>query len=240
MSPFSEMVLSEASANGATRHIYTFSDGSVENIALYQGGADKTTKVAIPKGAEILDFEVTLSGASSTGWSQVTTDTYEEWMDGESNNVDSRSSDLTLGFGSSDSEMNAHGMSEAELPGSTAWLDNGSYAVRQPHTSNSTETRFSNQVRLNSNNLMAQGQGAVLRNHDWLFLSTFTGTNFDKVVNRMHPNNASKDITIDLQQGTCTLPQDPTSTFYKGYGFKDWTITDDEILYGIFTTYRYF
>lgn len=117
MSPFSEMVLSDASANGATRHIYTFSDGSVENIALYQGGADKTTKVAIPKGAEILDFEVTLSGASSTGWSQVSTDTYEEWMDGETNNVDARSSDLTLGFGNSDSEMNSHGMSEAELPG---------------------------------------------------------------------------------------------------------------------------
>ena len=95
MSPFSEMVLSEASANTSTRHVYTFSDGSVENIALYQGGADKTTKVAIPKGAEVLDVEVTLSGASSTGWSQVTTDTYDEWMDGVPSNADARSSELS-------------------------------------------------------------------------------------------------------------------------------------------------
>ena len=84
MSPFSEMFITEAEANSSSRHIYTFSDGSVENIALYQGGADKTTVVAMPKGAEVLDVQVTLSGASSTGWSQVSTDTYEEWMDGVS------------------------------------------------------------------------------------------------------------------------------------------------------------
>ena len=55
----------------------------------------------------------------------------------------------------------------------------------------------------------------------------------------MHPNNVSRDIVVDLQQGSCTLPMDPTSTYYKGYGFRDWAITDDEIMYGIFTTYRY-
>ena len=70
MSPFSEMFITEAEANTSSRHIYTFSDGSVENIALYQGGADKTTVVAMPKGAEVLDVQVTLSGASSTGWSK--------------------------------------------------------------------------------------------------------------------------------------------------------------------------
>jgi len=240
MSPFSEMVLSEASANTSTRHVYTFSDGSVENIALYQGGADKTTKVAIPKGAEVLDVEVTLSGASSTGWSQVTTDTYDEWMDGVPSNADARSSELSLGFGDTNIEHNPHGMDADELPGTTAWLDNGSFAVRQPHTTNSTENRFSQQVRLTSNNLFTQGQAAILKNHDWLFMSTFSGTNFDRVVQRLHPNNVSTDITVDLQQGSCTLPQDPSSTYYKGYGFKDWTITDDEILYGIFSTYRYF
>ena len=240
MSPFSNLIVEEASANGATRHIYTFSDGSVENIALYQGGADKTTKVSIPKGAEVLDVEVTLSGASSTGWSQVTTDTYEEWMDGESNNADPRSEELTLGFGNSDLEEFSHGMNEVGATGSTAWLDNGSFAIRQPHTTNSTENRFSNQVRITDQNLQAQGQGAILRNHDWLFMSTFRGTNFEQVVHRVHPNNASRDIVIDLQQGSCTLPQDPSSTYYKAYGFKDWTITDDEILYGIFSTYKYF
>ena len=102
MSPLSEVFIGEAKANGASRHIYTFSDGSVENIALYQGGADKTSIVAMPKGAEVLDVQMTLSGASSTGWSQVTTDTYDEWMDGESSMVDPRSEELTLGLNSTD------------------------------------------------------------------------------------------------------------------------------------------
>ena len=112
MSPFSEMFITEAEANSSSRHIYTFSDGSVENIALYQGGADKTTVVAMPKGAEVLDVQVTLSGASSTGWSQVSTDTYEEWMDGVSSQSDARSGDLTLGFDDGDFEFSPHGMSE--------------------------------------------------------------------------------------------------------------------------------
>ena len=116
MSPFSEMFITEAEANSSSRHIYTFSDGSVENIALYQGGADKTTVVAMPKGAEVLDVQVTLSGASSTGWSQVSTDTYEEWMDGVSSQSDARSGDLTLGFGDGDFEFSPHGMSEETLP----------------------------------------------------------------------------------------------------------------------------
>ena len=240
MSPFSEMFITEAEANSSSRHIYTFSDGSVENIALYQGGADTTTVVAMPKGAEVLDVQVTLSGASSTGWSQVSTDTYEEWMDGVSSQSDARSGELTLGFDDGDFEFSSHGISEETLSGSDAWLDNGSFAIRQPHTSNSTESRFSNQVKMTSSNLMAQGQGAILENHDWLFMSTFTGTQFDKVVTRMHPNNVSRDIVVDLQQeAACTLPQDPSSTYYKSYGFKDWTINDEEMLYGIFTTYKY-
>ncbi|MFL2968589.1 MAG: hypothetical protein ACJZ6A_05505 [Candidatus Poseidoniaceae archaeon] len=240
MSPLSELFIGDAEANGSSRHVYTFSDGSVENIALYQGGADKTTKVAIPKGAEVLDVQMTLSGASSTGWSQVTTDTYDEWMDGSSNRVDARSEELALGFSNAENEFVAHSVDEEELTGSNAWLDNGSYSIRQPHTSNSTESRFSSQVKLSSANFMAQGQGSILRNHDWVFMSTFTGTSFDKVVTRMHPNNITRDIVVDLQrESACTLPQDPSSTYYKAYGFKDWTITDDEMLYGIFTTYKY-
>ena len=166
MSPLSEFFIGEAEANGASRHVYTFSDGSVENIALYQGGADKTSIVAMPKGAEVLDVQVTLSGASSTGWSQVSTDTYDEWMEGTASLVDSRSEELSLGFNSSNIDSSTHGVDEEPLPGSNAWLDNGSFAVRQPHTSNSTESRFSNQVKVTSSNFMAQGQGAILRNHD--------------------------------------------------------------------------
>lgn len=115
MSPFSEMFISQAEANGSSRHIYTFSDGSVENIALYQGGADKTTVVSMPKGAEVLDVQLTLSGASSTGWSQVSTDTYDEWMDGISSQTDARSEELTLGFDSGDVEFSSHGLDEVSL-----------------------------------------------------------------------------------------------------------------------------
>ena len=101
---------------------------------------------------------MTLSGASSTGWSQVSTDSYDEWMDGQSNRVDSRSEELTLGFNDSDYRLSAHSISDEINPSSDAWLDNGSFAVRQPHTSNSTETRFTNQMRITSTNFMAQGK----------------------------------------------------------------------------------
>jgi hypothetical protein len=241
-SPLSEVLVMPSDAAGASRHAYTFSDGSTENIALFTGGgADKTTKVSLPKGAEVLDVQMTLAGASSTGWSQVTTDTYEEWMDGESLDVDARSESLALGLANPSTSFNAHSLDETAISTSTSWLDNGSFAVRQPHTSNSTESRFSPQVTQSSPNLMAQGQGAILRNHDWLFMSTHSGTKFSDVVHRMHPGNASRDIIVDLQKETsCTLPSDPSSTYYRGYGFRDWTITDDETLYGIFTTYRYF
>ena len=240
LSPLSDTFIGDAEANTPTRHIYSFSDGSVENIALYQGGADRTTKVSLPKGAEVLDVELTLSGASSTGWSQVKTDSYEEWMMGVPSQTDSRSEELTLGFADSENVNYMHSIDSETSPQSTAWLDNGSFAIRQPHTTNSTETRFSNQVRMTSQNFMTLGQGAILRNHDWLFMSTFSGTSFDKVVNRMHPNNVTKDITVDLvRENACTLPSDPSYSYYKAYGFKDWTITDDEMLYGIFSTYKY-
>ena len=74
--------------------------------------------------------------------------------------VDSRSEELTLGLNSTDVEYATHGIGETSLPGTTAWLDNGSYAIRQPHTSNSTELRFSNQVRTTSSNFMASRSGS--------------------------------------------------------------------------------
>ena len=241
LSPMADFIGSNAEAAGSTRHIYSFSDGSVENIALYQGGGpDTTTMVSLPKGAEVLDVELTLSGASSTGWSQVTSDSYEDWMDGNGNNVDSRSEELTLGFDSAEVLESKHKMDDEIQSASTAWLDNGSFSIRQPHTANSTETRFSEQVKITNTNLMAQGQGAILRNHDKLFMSTWSGSSFDKVVQRMNANNMSKDIVVDLQQGSCTLPSDPASTYYKSYAFRDWAVTDDEIMYGIFSTYKYF
>ena len=88
------------------------------------------------------------------------------------------------------------------------------------HTSNSTESRFSNQVKMTSSNLMAQGQGAILKNHDWIFMSTF-GNSIRQSSNKNALNNVSRDIVARFaEESSCILPQDPGSTYYKAYGFK--------------------
>ena len=95
------------------------------------------------------------------------------------------------------------------------------------------------QVQKTSSALIAQSQGAVLKHHDWLFLSTWSSKQFSNVVKRLYPNNATVESTILLEQASCTLPQQPSSSYYSYYGFRDWTITDDERLFGILSTYRY-
>ena len=71
-SPLSEVWIEEAEATEVARHTYEFSDGTTEYIALYQGGnADTGAKIALPKGAQVTDVQMTLSGASATGWSSI-------------------------------------------------------------------------------------------------------------------------------------------------------------------------
>ena len=136
--------------------------------------------------------------------------------------------------------FNAHGMDEDINPSSTAWLDNGTYAVRQPHTSNSTDALFSQQLKLSPNSLNAQGQGAVLRHHDWLYLSTWSSTSFHNIVHRLYPNNGTRESIITLDQNGCTLPNKHSSSYYGQWGFRDWVVTDDERLYAILSGYKYF
>ena len=125
-SPLSELWIEEAEAAEVARHTYEFSDGTTEYIALYQGGnADSGAKIALPKGAQVTDVQMTLSGASATGWSSIPTDTREHWVAGESTNTDNQSADLTLAMAKSSHEFNAHGLDEDVNPSSTAWLDNG-------------------------------------------------------------------------------------------------------------------
>ncbi|MEC8609034.1 MAG: hypothetical protein VXY42_00860, partial [Candidatus Thermoplasmatota archaeon] len=212
-----------------------------EYIALYQGGnADVGAKIALPKGAQVTDVQMTLSGASATGWSSIPTTTRDHWVGGEASNTDNLSSDLTLAMANSTKEFNAHGLNEEINPSSTAWLDNGTYAVRQPHTSNQTDALFSKQLELSPNNLMPQGQGAVLRHHDWLYLSTWSSTSFHNIVHRLYPNNATRESVITLDQNGCALPMKYSSAYYGMWGFRDWVVTDDERLYAILSGYRYF
>jgi hypothetical protein len=236
--PLFEQISIDVEAAGGSRHLYTFSGGEVEEIATYQGGgADTSVVIDLPNGAEVTDVEMTLSGVSATGWSQVTVDDRADWSAGESSAVDARSDDLSLAMSQVEQEFIPYDVDTTALSSSSSWYDNGSYAIRQPHTSNSTESRFSNQIKLSSTSFSSRSQGAVLKNHDWLFLAKWSGTNFNTVVQRLYPNNATLDTVIHLEQATCTLPPDPS--FNQAYTFRDWTITDDERMFGIFTTYRY-
>ena len=240
MSPLTDVFVDEAEAAGVARHVYEFSDGSTEYIALYQGAnPDTGAQITLPKGALVTDVTMTLSGASATGWSQKVTDDRTDWIAGTDSMTDSRSGDLSLALASPEEEFFPHGYDETVNPNSDAWLDNGSYSLRQPHTSNSTESRFSTQVTKTSSSLMAQGQGAVLKHHDWLFLSTWSSSKFSNVVQKLYPNNATRHSTIVLDEAQCTLPQKHSSTYYGQYGFRDWTITDDERLFGILSGYKY-
>ena len=241
MSPFSELWIENAEAAEVARHTYEFSDGTTEYIALYQGGnADSGAKISLPKGAEVTDVQMTLSGASATGWSSIPTTTRDHWVAGEASNTDNKSSDLTLAMANVSQAFNAHSMDEDVNPSSTAWLDNGTYAVRQPHTSNSTDALFSQQRKLTPNSLNAQGQGAVLRHHDWLYLSTWSSTSFHNIVHRLYPNNGTRESIITLDQNGCTLPSKHSSSYYGQYGFRDWVVTDDERLFAVLSGYKYF
>lgn len=240
MGPMADIVVGSADASGVSRHIYSLHDGSSEYVALYQGAnPDAGAMIALPKGALVTDVSMTLSGASATGWSQTVTDDRDEWMEGTSSATDSRSGDLSLAFSNRSTIFFPHGYDEIADSASDAWLDNGSYAIRQPHTSNSTENRFSQQSLKTSSSLMKQGQGAILKHHDWLFMSTWSSSSFHNIVHRLYPNNATKESVITLDQGQCTLPNLHSSSYYGSYGFRDWTITDDERMFAILSGYRY-
>ena len=240
LSPLADVVSIDAEAASGTRHVYEFDDGSNEYVALYQGAnADLGASVELPRGALVTDVSMTLSGASATGWSQVIADDRVHWNRGAESFIDDRSGDLTLAMDNVSRKFLPHGNDAYVSPNSNAWLDNGSYALRQPHTSNATETLFSQQRTLTSSSFNAQSQGAILKHHDWLFLSTWSSSTFHNVVERLYPNNATRESVITLDQASCTLPQKHPSSYYGYYGFRDWTITDDERLFGILSGYRY-
>ena len=138
--PLVDNIAPNAEASGVARHVYEFSNGNDEYIALYQGAnPDVGSSISIPKGAKVTDVSMTLSGASSTGWSDIVDNNRDDWIEGEISSTDSRSDDLTLAMANMTVDFFPHGNSAVEDSSSTAWLDNGSYAIRQPHTSNATE-----------------------------------------------------------------------------------------------------
>ena len=50
MSPLAEVFVGSADAAGVSRHVYEFSDGSTEHVALYQGAnPDIGAEISLPK-----------------------------------------------------------------------------------------------------------------------------------------------------------------------------------------------
>ena len=232
LAPMLEFSSEVAEASGGTRHIYTFSDGSTESIALYQSGQKATNiKVALPKGAEVTAVEMTLSGASSTGWNQIQHNSRANWLAGESVDTETRSDAVSLGLASQQLNFSSHGVDEIATTG-TAWSDNGSFSIRQPRTSNASETRFHPQVTISSP-FGNQGAGAALNYRGWTYVSTFASTNLNQLVKKTYPNNLTTATSIVIDEASCNIPSPAGSTWSAYYGFRDWTIGDDEKLYGI-------
>ena len=232
LAPLLDFTSDVAEASGGQRHIYTFTDGSNEAVALYQSGQKATNvKVSLPRGAEVTAVEMTLSGASSTGWNQIQQTSRADWMAGDSVDTDSRSDSISLGLASSTLNFSSHQIDETPTSGN-AWNDNGSFSIRQPHTSNASETRFNPQRTITSP-FGNQGAGATLNYRGWTYVSTFASTTLNQVVKKTYPNNLSTASSVAIVEGNCNIPSPTGSTWGAYYGFRDWTISDDEKLYAI-------
>ena len=231
------------STSGGVRHIYTFADGSSEAIALYQSGTPaRNIQVAIPRGAEVTGAEVTISGASATGWNSITDTSRSDWSEGTPISIDTRGESVTLSMKDRSNWFEPHDM-ETVPASSNAWYDNSTYSIRQPHTTNVSETRFSSQLSLPSGT-MATYNGAAFVYRDMIFASTWDSNTLKNTVKVLYTNNATQMTTgpnnqalrPDLDIGTCSVPS--LSSTWQAYGWRDWAVTDDERAFGILSAYR--
>ena len=231
------------STSGGARHLYTFADGSSEAIALYQSGTPaRNIQVSMPRGAEVTGAEVTISGASATGWNSITDTSRSDWTEGTPISIDTRGESVTLSMKDSGNWFEPH---DAEsIPASaSAWYDNATYSIRQPHTTNVSETRFSSQLSLASGTT-ATYNGAAFVYRNMIFASTWDSNTLKNTVKVLYTNNGTQMTTgpnnqalrPDLDIGTCTIPTLPGS--WQTYGWRDWAITDDERAFGILSAYR--
>ena len=231
------------STSGGARHLYTFADGSSEAIALYQSGTPaRNIQVTMPKGAEVTGAEVTISGASATGWSSISDSNRADWQEGDAVSVDTRGDSVTLSMKDRSNWFEPHD-AESVPASSNAWYDNATYSIRQPHTTNVSENRFSSQLSLASGT-MATYNGAAFVYRDMIFASTWDSNTLKNTMKVLYTNNGSQMTTgpnnqalrPDLDIGTCSIPS-LTST-WQAYGWRDWAVTDDERAFGIISAYR--
>ena len=231
------------STSGGSRHLYTFSDGSSEAIALYQSGTPaRNIQVSMPRGAEVTGAELTISGASATGWNSLTDTSRADWTEGTPISMDTRGESVTLSFKDSQNWFQPH--DSASAPASAnAWYDNTSYSIRQPHTTNVSETRFSSQLNLASGTTATYNSAAFVY-RDMIFASTWDSNVLKNSIKVLFANNGTQMTTgpnnqalrPDLDIGTCSVPS--LASTWQAYGWRDWAITDDERAFGILSAYR--
>jgi len=231
------------STSGGARHLYTFADGSSEAIALYQSGTPaRNIKVSIPRGAEVTGAEVTISGASATGWNSISDTTRSDWTEGTPTSTDTRGESVTLSLMDSQNWFEPHDL-DTNPASSNAWYDNTTYSIRQPHTTNVSETRFTSQLSLPSGTTATYNAAAFVY-RDMIFASTWDSNTLANSIKVLYPNNGTQMTTgpnnqvlrPDLDIGSCTVPSVPGS--WQAYGWRDWAITDDERAFGILSSYR--
>ena len=231
------------STSGGARHLYTFADGSSEAIALYQSATPaRNIQVSIPRGAEVTGAEVTISGASATGWNSITDTSRSDWSEGTPIAIDTRGESVSLSMKDENNWFESHDM-ESEPASSNAWYDNSTYSIRQPHTTNVSETRFSSQLTLPSGT-MATYNGAAFVYRNMIFASTWDTNTLKNTVKVLYTNNGTQMTTgpynqalrPDLDIGTCSVPS--LSSSWQTYGWRDWAVTDDERAFGILSAYR--
>ncbi|MEC9089919.1 MAG: hypothetical protein VYC11_00960, partial [Candidatus Thermoplasmatota archaeon] len=231
------------STSGGARHIYTFADGSADAIAVYQSGTpSRNVQVALPIGAEVTSAEMTISGASATGWSSITDNTRSDWEEGTDTFTDTRSDSVSLAMKEASSWFQPHSQNALSSSG-TAWYDNSTYSIRQPHTTNVSENRFSAQLNLPAGT-MATYNGAAFHYRNMIFASTWDSNILGNTIKVLYPNNGTQmtsgpnnqALRPNLDIGTCSVPS-PSSS-WQTYGWRDWAVTDDERVFGIISTYR--
>jgi len=230
-------------ASGGARHLYTFADGSSEAIALYQSGTPaRNIKISMPRGAEVTGAEVTISGASATGWNSVTDSMRSDWAEGTPTDTDARGESVTLALQDNQEWFEPHDL-DAASTSATAWYDNTSFSIRQPHTTNVSEGRFTSQRSLPAGT-GATYNGAIFLYRDMLFASTWDSRILATTVKVLHPSNGTQMTTgqnnaplrPDLDIGTCAVPNLPNT--WAAYGWRDWAVTDDERAFGLLSSYR--
>ena len=112
-------------------------------------------------------------------------------------------------------------------------------SIRQPHTTNVSESRFSSQRSLASGT-MATYNGAAFVYRDMILLQHGTQIQSKNTVKVLFQNNGTQMTTgpnnqplkPDLDLGSCSVPS--LASTWQAYGWRDWAVTDERCFWHYF------